>query len=161
MLEQLRLFFARPTEEKGEIAIGRSPCHRGYVGIATETLDDTNTLAGDLKQTIDSGRGSMAPTIPRSSPGRRYTAPTNSPSSPKFPAAWQEYFDQVVEAARAGPERGVAVGQTRSTSSSTSPVETMYHFRMIHYPPQHRLPPAEGQLGMRGAHRLRERHAAR
>ena len=31
------------------------------------------------------------------------------------------------------------------------PGETMYHFRMIRYPPQHRLPPAEGQLGC-GAH---------
>lgn len=55
MLDQLRAFFALPAEQKEAIAIGRSPCHRGYVGLATETLDDANTLAGDLKETIDSG----------------------------------------------------------------------------------------------------------
>ena len=55
MLREARAFFALPVEEKNKIAIGNSHCHRGYVGIATETLDDKNTMAGDLKETIDTG----------------------------------------------------------------------------------------------------------
>lgn len=55
MLAASRAFFDEPVETKNEIAIGKSNCHRGYVGIATETLDDKNTMAGDLKETLDTG----------------------------------------------------------------------------------------------------------
>jgi isopenicillin N synthase-like dioxygenase len=150
MLEQLRLFFALPGEEKEEIAIGRSPCHRGYVGIATETLDDANTLAGDLKETIDSGR-EHGPDHPEVLAGTPLRGSNQLPSLPGFHAAWQEYFDQAVEAAER-VQRGVAAALGLPVDFLLDlPGETMYHFRMIHYPPQHRLPPAEGQLGC-GAH---------
>ena len=150
MLEQLRLFFALPTEEKEAIAIGRSPCHRGYVGIATETLDDANTLAGDLKETIDSGR-EHGPDHPEVIAGTPLHGPNQLPALPEFRAAWREYFDQAVEAAER-VQRGVAMALGLPVDFLIDlPGETMYHFRMIHYPPQHRLPPAEGQLGC-GAH---------
>jgi isopenicillin N synthase-like dioxygenase len=150
MLEQLRRFFALPSEDKEEIAIGRSPCHRGYVGIATETLDDANTLAGDLKETIDSGR-EHGPDHPEVVAGTPLHGPNQLPASPEFRAAWQEYFDQAVEAAER-VQRGVAMALGLPVDFLIDlPGETMYHFRMIHYPPQHRLPPAEGQLGC-GAH---------
>jgi isopenicillin N synthase-like dioxygenase len=150
MLDQLRRFFALPTEEKEAIAIGRSPCHRGYVGIATETLDDANTLAGDLKETIDSGR-EHGPDHPEVVAGTPLHGPNQLPDSPEFRAAWQEYFDHALEAAER-VQRGVAVALGLPADFLLDlPGETMYHFRMIHYPPQQRLPPAEGQLGC-GAH---------
>jgi len=150
MLEQLRLFFALPAEDKEAIAIGRSPCHRGYVGVATETLDDANTLAGDLKETIDSGR-EHGPDHPEVLAGTPLHGPNQLPSVPGFHAAWQEYFDQAVEAAER-VQRGVAMALGLPVDFLVDlPGETMYHFRMVHYPPQHRLPPAEGQLGC-GAH---------
>jgi isopenicillin N synthase-like dioxygenase len=150
MLDQLRRFFALPTPEKEKIAIGRSTCHRGYVGIATETLDDANTMAGDLKETIDSGRehGTDHPEVVAGTP---LHGPNQLPDSPGFRAAWQEYFDQALEAAER-VQRGVAMALGLPVDFLLDlPGETMYHFRMIHYPPQHRLPPAEGQLGC-GAH---------
>ena len=105
MLDQLRVFFALPIEEKDAIAIGRSPCHRGYVGIATETLDDANTLAGDLKETIDSGP-EHGPDHPEVAAGTPLHGPNQLPDLPGFRDAWQEYFDQAVEAAVRVPRRG-------------------------------------------------------
>jgi isopenicillin N synthase-like dioxygenase len=150
MLDQLRTFFALPVEEKEKIAIGRSPCHRGYVGIATETLDDANTLAGDLKETIDSGP-EHGPDHPEVIAGTPLHGPNQLPDLPGFRAAWGDYFTQAVEAAER-VQRGVALALGLPADYLLDlPGETLYHFRMIHYPPQHRLPPAEGQLGC-GAH---------
>lgn len=150
MLDQLRAFFALPIEQKNAIAIGRSPCHRGYVGIATETLDDANTLAGDLKETIDSGP-EQGPDHPEVLAGTPLHGPNQLPDLPGFRAAWQDYFTQAVEAA-VRVQRGVAVALGLPVDYLLDlPGENLYHFRMIHYPPQRRLPPAEGQLGC-GAH---------
>ncbi len=150
MLEQLRAFFALPVEEKDLIAIGRSPCHRGYVGIASETLDDANTLAGDLKETIDSGP-EHGPDHPEVVAGTPLHGPNQLPDLPGFRDTWQAYFDDAVEAARR-VQRGVAMALGLPADFLLDlPGETLYHFRMIHYPPQQRLPPAEGQLGC-GAH---------
>jgi len=146
MLDQLRVFFALPTEQKDAIAIGRSNCHRGYVAFAMETLDDANTLAGDLKETIDSGP-EHAPDHPEVVAGTPLHGPNQLPDVPGFREAWQEYFFQAVEAA-VRVQRGVAVALGLPADYLLDlPGETLYHFRMIHYPPQHRLPPAEGQLG--------------
>jgi isopenicillin N synthase-like dioxygenase len=150
MLDQLRVFFALPVEQKEAIAIGRSPCHRGYVGIATETLDDANTLAGDLKETIDSGP-EHGPDHPEVVAGTPLHGPNQLPDLPGFRTAWEEYFEQAVEAA-VRVQRGVAMALGLPVDYLLDiPGETLYHFRMIHYPPQYRLPPAEGQLGC-GAH---------
>jgi isopenicillin N synthase-like dioxygenase len=150
MLDQLRVFFALPVEQKEAIAIGRSPCHRGYVGIATETLDDANTLAGDLKETIDSGP-EHGPDHPEVVAGTPLHGPNQLPDLPGFRTAWEEYFEQAVEAA-VRVQRGVARALGLPVDYLLDiPGETLYHFRMIHYPPQYRLPPAEGQLGC-GAH---------
>jgi isopenicillin N synthase-like dioxygenase len=150
MLDQLRVFFALPVEQKEAIAIGRSPCHRGYVGIATETLDDANTLAGDLKETIDSGP-EHGPDHPEVVAGTPLHGPNQLPDLPGFRAAWEEYFEQAVEAA-VRVQRGVAMALGLPVDYLLDiPGETLYHFRMIHYPPQYRLPPTEGQLGC-GAH---------
>jgi hypothetical protein len=37
--DAMRAFFALPADAKSGIAIGNSPCHRGYVGFGTEALD--------------------------------------------------------------------------------------------------------------------------
>jgi isopenicillin N synthase-like dioxygenase len=150
MLDRLRDFFALPVEDKEAIAIGRSACHRGYVGVATETLDDANTLAGDLKETIDSGRD-HGPGHPEVVAGTPLHGPNQLPDLAGFRDAWQEYFGQAVEAAER-VQRGVALALGLPANYLLDlPGETMYHLRMVHYPPQHRLPPAEGQLGC-GAH---------
>jgi isopenicillin N synthase-like dioxygenase len=150
MLEYMRRFFALPMEDKERIAIGRSPCHRGYVGIATETLDDANTLSGDLKETIDSG-AEHGPDHPEVLAGTPLHGPNQLPDVPGFRDAWQAYFEQAIEAAER-VQRGVALALGLPVDFLLDlPGETLYHFRMIHYPPQHRLPPAEGQLGC-GAH---------
>jgi len=150
MLDELRRFFALPVEEKERIAIGRSPCHRGYVGIATETLDDANTLAGDLKETIDSGI-EHGPDHPEVLAGTPLHGPNQLPADPAFRSAWREYFAQAIEAAER-VQRGVALALGLPPGFLLDlPGETMYHFRMIHYPPQLRLPLADGQLGC-GAH---------
>ena len=60
--DAMRDFFALPIEQKEAIAIGKSDCHRGYVGFETESLDGAlaggsanEPVAGDLKETLDTG----------------------------------------------------------------------------------------------------------
>src|SRR6266481_2624602 len=50
---EAKRFFALPLERKREIAIEKSPCHRGYFGLGGENLDPKKQLyAGDLKEGI-------------------------------------------------------------------------------------------------------------
>ncbi|MEA2779060.1 MAG: hypothetical protein QOK29_604, partial [Rhodospirillaceae bacterium] len=50
-------FFALPAERKREIAIERSPCHRGYFALGGENLDPKKqTETGDLKEGLKIGR---------------------------------------------------------------------------------------------------------
>jgi isopenicillin N synthase-like dioxygenase len=54
---EAKRFFALPLERKREIAIEKSPCHRGYFGLGGENLDPKKQLyAGDLKEGIKIGR---------------------------------------------------------------------------------------------------------
>ena len=53
VFDQARRFFALPRAAKDAMAIGRSPCHSGYVGFAAETLD--RTVGGDQKESLDIG----------------------------------------------------------------------------------------------------------
>jgi isopenicillin N synthase-like dioxygenase len=50
-------FFALPVEEKAEIAIGRSPNHRGWFAVGGENLDPSKQKrGGDLKEGIKIGQ---------------------------------------------------------------------------------------------------------
>jgi isopenicillin N synthase-like dioxygenase len=160
LLEQMRTFFALPVEVKERIAIGRSTVHRGYVGIATETLegalgaseDDAPGAApaGDLKETIDSGT-EHGPHHPEVLAGTPLHGPNQLPELPGFRAAWEAYRVAAVEVALR-MQRGLALALDLPPDFfEDQPGETMYHLRMVHYPPMHRLAPEPGQLGC-GAH---------
>ena len=64
---EARRFFALPVEKKREIAIEKSPCHRGYFGLGGENLDPKKQLyAGDL----EGGHQDRARSVARSPSGR-------------------------------------------------------------------------------------------
>lgn len=159
----MREFFALPDEQKNEIAIGRSDYHRGYVGFATETLEGAlpgdqldrgatvgAALAGDMKETLDTGveYGSDHPEFIAGTP---LHGPNQWPDLAGFRDAVEEYRSAAIEAARR-MQRALAMALDLEPGFFVDqPGETMYHLRLIHYPPMDRLTPEPGQLGC-GAH---------
>ena len=159
LFDQMRSFFALPTSEKEQIAIGRSDVHRGYVGFASETLEGAlggdedsvgAVLAGDMKETIDSGT-EHGPDHPEVVAGTPLHGPNQLPDLPGFREAWEAYRVAAVETALR-MQRALAMALDLDPEFFDSqPGETMYHLRMVHYPPMDRLTPEPGQLGC-GAH---------
>jgi isopenicillin N synthase-like dioxygenase len=149
LLAAARQFFDLPVAVKDEIAIGRSHCHRGYVGLATESLDDANTQAGDLKETLDTGED-HGPDHPGVVAGLPLHGPNQLPDLPGFRPAFDQYRGEAIGAAER-VMRAMAGALDLPERYFLELGETSYHLRMIHYPAQERLPPAEGQLGC-GAH---------
>jgi isopenicillin N synthase-like dioxygenase len=150
MLAAAKAFFDEPAAAKEAISIGRSPCHRGYVGMGAETLDDANTMAGDLKETLDTGNED-GPDHPEVLAGTPLHGPNQFPDTPGFRAAWEAYRTEAVEAALR-VQRGLAVGLGLPPEFfETLGGDTLYNLRMIHYPPAERCTPGADQLGC-GAH---------
>ena len=149
MFEQLERFFALPVAEKERIAIGKSSCHRGYVALATESLDDANTLAGDLKETIDTGID-HGPDHPEVLAGTPLHGLNQLPDLPGFREVYHQYCTEAIAAAER-VQRAMARALGMPDEYFVGLGETMYHLRFVHYPAQDRLPPADGQLGC-GAH---------
>ncbi len=156
--EAMRTFFDLPLAEKEAIAIGNSDCHRGYVGFASETLEGAiageetigEVLAGDMKETLDTGT-EQGPDHPEVVAGTPLHGPNQFPDLPDFRAAWDAYREAAVETAlRVQRALAMALGLDPMFFESL-PGETMYHLRLIHYPPMDRLTPEPGQLGC-GAH---------
>jgi isopenicillin N synthase-like dioxygenase len=143
MLDAMSAFFAEPERVKEEIAISKSPCHRGYVGIAKEALDDI----GDLKETLDTG-GEQGPDHPEVRAGTPMFGPNQLPSTPGFAEAWEAYFTQAVRAAER-VQRAIAraLGMPDEHLLQMPGGDVMYHLRFIHYPPQETPVPVDGQLG--------------
>ena len=156
--EAMRSFFALPVEEKERIDIGNSDYHRGYVGFAAETLEGAiageetmgEVLAGDMKETLDTGT-EHGPDHPEVIAGTPLHGPNQFPDLPGFREAWDDYREAVVETAlRVQRALALALDLPPNTFEDM-PGETMYHLRLIHYPPMDRLTPEPGQLGC-GAH---------
>jgi isopenicillin N synthase-like dioxygenase len=155
----MRAFFDLPAEVKDEIAIGRSEHHRGYVGFEAESLDGAlgneddaigTASAGDLKETLDTGT-EYAPDHPLVVAGTPLHGPNQWPDLPGFRAAYDAYRSAAIEAARR-MQRGMASALGLAPGFfEEQPGDTMFHLRLIHYPPQSRVTPAPGQLGC-GAH---------
>ncbi|MDA3039491.1 MAG: hypothetical protein O3C27_08150 [Actinomycetota bacterium] len=154
----MKSFFALPLEAKEVIAIGNSACHRGYVGFASETLEGAiageerigEKLAGDMKETLDTGT-EHGPDHPEVLAGTPLHGPNQFPDIEGFRKAWEDYRSAVIETALR-VQRGLAMALHLSPDFFESqPGETMYHLRLIHYPPMDRLTPEPGQLGC-GAH---------
>lgn len=149
MLNAAREFFALPLRHKQAISIDKSPCHRGYVGIESETLDDGT--AGDLKETLDTG-GEHGPDHPEVRAGVPLFGPNQLPELPGFRDTWRTYRVQAIEAAdRVQRAMARALGMPDDYIVALPGGETMYNLRLIHYPPQRTVVPAPGQLGC-GAH---------
>lgn len=157
--DAMREFFALPEDEKNEIAIGKSEFHRGYVGFATETLEGAlagdedavgDVLAGDMKETLDTGV-ECGPDHPAFVAGIPLHGPNQWPDLPGFRDAVEAYRTASIEASHR-MQRALAMALGLDTEFFISqPGDTMYHLRLIHYPPMDRLTPEPGQLGC-GAH---------
>lgn len=154
----MKEFFAQPIEEKERIGIGKSDAHRGYVGFAAETLEGAiggeetigDMLAGDMKETLDTGT-EQGPDHPEVIAGTPLHGPNQFPELPGFREAWDAYREAVIETALR-MQRALAMAlELEPTLFEDMPGETMYHLRMIHYPPMDTLTPEPGQLGC-GAH---------
>ena len=157
--DAMREFFAQPVERKEAIAIGRSAYHRGYVGLGAESLDGAlgndddaigSATAGDLKETLDTGNE-----YPLDHPlvvaGTPLHGPNQWPDLPGFRHVYDAYRAAAVEAAlRMQRAMAVALGLAPGFFED-QPGDTMFHLRLIHYPPQSRVTPAPGQYGC-GAH---------
>jgi isopenicillin N synthase-like dioxygenase len=157
--DAMRAFFELPLEEKEAIAIVKSGCHRGYVGFEAEALDGAlgneedaigAAVAGDLKETLDTGI-EYPGDHPLVLAGTPLHGPNQWPDLPGFREACDAYRSAVVEAALR-MQRGLAMALGLApTFFEGLPGDTMFHLRLIHYPPQSRVTPAPGQLGC-GAH---------
>ena len=155
----MREFFALPLEAKEAIAIGRSDAHRGYVGFATEALDgalggDEDALgtatAGDMKETLDTGV-EHGPDHPEVQAGTPLHGANQWPDLPGFRETVEAYRTQIIEASDR-MHRALAMALDLDPEFFLDqPGDTMYHLRLIHYPPMERLTPEPGQLGC-GAH---------
>lgn len=157
--EAMRAFFALPIEAKEAIAIGRSEVHRGYVGFAAEALEgalagDDDAMgqqaAGDMKETLDTGleHGPDHPEVLRGTP---LHGPNQWPELPGFRQTVELYRSQMIEASlRMQRALAMALGLPPNFFED-QPGETMFHLRLIHYPPMDTLTPEPGQLGC-GAH---------
>ncbi len=97
--EEARRFFALPVEKKREIAIEKSPCHRGYFGLGGENLDPKKQrYAGDLKEGIKIGRD-LPPDHPLVKAGLPLHGPDQWPSDlPGWREAMQACYDALVGA---------------------------------------------------------------
>lgn len=157
--DAMRAVFDLPAESKDAIAIGKSTCHRGYVGFGTEALDGAlgneddaigTAIVGDLKETIDTGID-HPPDHPEVLAGTPLHGPNQWPDLDGFRAAVEVYRDAVVAVSERMHEV-MAVGLALPPSFfADQPGEMMYHLRLIHYPPQSRMTPEPGQWGC-GAH---------
>ncbi|NQY58274.1 MAG: isopenicillin N synthase family oxygenase [Ilumatobacteraceae bacterium] len=157
--DAMHRFFDLPLDDKNEIAIGKSAFHRGYVGFATETLEGAlggdedavgDALAGDMKETLDTGL-EHGPDHPEVIAGTPLHGPNQWPALEGFREAVEEYRAAVIESAKR-VQRALAMALHLDPEFFVDqPGETMYHLRLIHYPPMDRLTPEPGQLGC-GAH---------
>lgn len=146
-----RRFFALPTEKKREIAIERSPCHRGYFGLGGENLDPKKQLyAGDLKEGIKIGRD-LSAEHPLVKAGTPLHGPDQWPTGlPGWRETMQEGYDAL---ARLGRELMHAFALALELPEGhfdrwlSGPMATL---GPLHYPP-HEGAISESRLGA-GAH---------
>lgn len=149
LLAKCREFFALPLEVKQALGIEQSAAHRGYVAMAAESLDDANTAAGDLKETLDTGPD-HADDHPDVVAGTPLHGRNQLPEIAGFVEAFTNYRAQVVRAAERA-QRAMAMAVGLSPDALLSMGEVFYNLRMIHYPAAERVTPEVGQLGC-GAH---------
>ena len=139
------MFFASPRAAKDELAISRSRHNRGYVGIATESL---NLVHADLKEAFNIGLD-----LPASDPevmaGKPFRGVNLWPQTPGFRATALGYFNAVW---RLGLDLHLAIATdlglapTFFADKFDRPMATL---RLLHYPPR---APSQGELPGAGEH---------
>jgi isopenicillin N synthase-like dioxygenase len=149
MLDRMHAFFSLPDVDRQALSIAHSPAHRGYVGIAKESLDDGNTMAGDLKETLDTGpdHGADHPDVIAGTP---LHGPNQMPEFVGFREAFDAYRAQVISAAERA-QRAMAMALGCSPDALLTMGDVFYNLRLIHYPATDKVTPQVGQLGC-GAH---------
>lgn len=144
MLEATKAFFALPLEEKLRSYIGLSHCHRGYVPVGEEGVEDG---IPDLKEAFDT-----ALDLPADDPdylaGNPMLGPNTWPDLPGFAEAVTEFYEAIVEVGgRLLWAFAVALGEDPDVFSRHA-TKTPSQLRLVHYPYN---PEAQDGLGI-GAH---------
>ena len=134
---EARRFFALPPERKAEIAIEKSPCHRGWFALGGENLDPAKQKeTGDYKEGIKIGRD-LPPDHPLVEAGLPLHGPNQWPSGlPGWKETMQEGYGAL---SRLGREIMHAFALALELSEAhfdrwlTGPMATL---GPLHYPPQ-------------------------
>jgi isopenicillin N synthase-like dioxygenase len=134
---EARRFFALPPERKAEIAIEKSPCHRGWFALGGENLDPAKQKeTGDYKEGIKIGRD-LPPDHPLVKGGLPLHGPNQWPSGlPGWKETMQEGYGAL---SRLGREIMHAFALALELSEAhfdrwlTGPMATL---GPLHYPPQ-------------------------
>ncbi|MFS0895865.1 isopenicillin N synthase family dioxygenase [Mycolicibacterium litorale] len=145
MLAATKEFFALPLEEKMRSYIGLSRCHRGYVPIGEEGVQNQTTP--DLKEAFDT-----ALDLPADDPdylaGNPMLGPNTWPDLPGFAEAVTAYYTAVIDVGqRLLRAFAVALGEDPDVFARHA-TKTPSQLRLIHYPYN---PDAEDRMGI-GAH---------
>ena len=125
-------FFASPGTVKDEFSIKRSRHNRGYVGIATESL---NLVHADLKEAFNIGLD-LLPSDPEVVAGRPFRGVNLWPKTPGFRETALAYFNAVW---RLGIDLHLAIAADLGLPTSffadkfDRPMATL---RLLHYPPR-------------------------
>lgn len=136
--------FALPFDDKHQLAIGRSPCHRGYVGFDQETLETVGTIetidgsAGttpaDHKEAFDLSRD-LDDSHPEVAAGTPLYGPNQWPDLEGFREEVDAYFAAAFEAAQM-VSRGMALALGLDPAYFTRRMtDSVTFLRMVHYPP--------------------------
>ncbi|HKY94264.1 MAG TPA: 2-oxoglutarate and iron-dependent oxygenase domain-containing protein [Kiloniellales bacterium] len=149
-LDYAKRFFALPVEDKREIAIEKSACHRGWFQLGGENLDPAKQReAGDLKEGLKIGRD-LSPEHPLVRSGLPLHGPNQWPSMPGFKGAMQDCYGALSALGRQimrGFALALEMPETFFDKWLTGPMATL---GPLHYPP-HTGPISETRLGA-GAH---------
>lgn len=90
--EEARRFFALPEAVKAEIAVEKSPYHRGWFGMGMENLDPGKQREGDLKEGVKIGND-LPPDHPLVRASVPYHGPNQWPSGqPSFRRQMEDYW---------------------------------------------------------------------
>jgi isopenicillin N synthase-like dioxygenase len=145
IFESAAAFFAAPGAAKDEFSIKRSPHNRGYVGIATESL---NRVHADLKEAFNIGLE-----LPASDPevvaGKPFRGINLWPQTPGFRDTALAYFNALW---RVGLDLHLAIAADLGLPSTffadkfDRPMATL---RLLHYPPR---APDQSELPGAGEH---------
>src|SRR5271163_1386285 len=131
ILESAAAFFATPGAAKDEFSIKRSPHNRGYVGIATESL---NRVEADRKEAFNIGLD-LADTDPEVAAGKPFRGVNLWPQTSGFRDTALGYFDALW---RLGIELHLAIAADLGLKPAffadkfDRPMATL---RLLHYPP--------------------------